>query len=85
MINYIRFNPETNSYHFRHLNQDYYSELTDAEKVEYLEQQMLWTLDEDQEKLEELMQDAKKQSWLGESNPNPMPFQERLERYGDRD
>lgn len=83
-MNYIRYNIETESYSFRHLPQDFYEELTDKEKVEYLEQQMLWTLDEDWEKLHQLMDDAKRQA-LGEENPNPMSFQERLERYGDRD
>ncbi len=83
-MNYIRYNIETNSYSFRYISQEKYKELTDAEKVEYLEQQMLWTLDEDWETLEDLMQDAKWQA-LGEDNPNPMSFQERLERYGDRD
>ena len=83
-MNYIRYNIETNSYSFRHLPQNIYQELTDKEKVEYLEQQMLWTLNEDWETLADLMQDAKWQA-LKEDNPNPMSFQERLERYGDRD
>lgn len=83
-MNYIRYNKETETYSFRHLPQNFYQALTDKEKVEYLEQQMLWTLDEDWEKLHQLMDDAKRQA-LGEENPNPMSFQERLERYGDRD
>jgi hypothetical protein len=63
-MNYIRYNIETNTYSFRHLPQDSYQELTDKEKIEYLEQQMLWMLDEDQERLEELCKDAKMKALL---------------------
>ena len=63
-MNYIRFNLETNSYSFRYLHADDYMNLTSEEKVEYLEQQMLWLLDEDQEKLEELMKEAKMKALL---------------------
>lgn len=59
MANYIRYNIETNSYRFNHLHPDNYMDLTADEKVEYLEQQMLWMLDEDQEKLQQLMNEAK--------------------------
>jgi len=57
--NYIRYNISTNSYSFCHLHPDIYGDLTADEKVEYLEQQMMWTLDEDWEGLQELMDDAK--------------------------
>lgn len=62
-MNYIRYNIKTGSFNFQHLPADNYKKLTDSEKVEYLEQQMLWTLDEDQETLEQLMEDAKRQAF----------------------
>ena len=63
MANYIRYNIETNSYRFNNIHPDCYGNLTADEKVEYLEQQMLWTLDEDPEELERLMQDAKNKAF----------------------
>jgi hypothetical protein len=65
-MNYIRYNIETKSYRFAHLHPDNYADLTADQKVEYLEQQMLWTLDEDQEKLEQLMDEAKTKALRGE-------------------
>lgn len=62
MANYIRYNVETNSYRFNHLPADNYMDLTADEKVEYLEQQMLWMLDEDPEKLQQLMDEAKQKA-----------------------
>lgn len=61
-MNYIRYHISSKTYSFRRLNQDKYLELSDEEKVEYLEQQMIWALNEDEDKLQELMDDAKQKA-----------------------
>ena len=59
MKNYIRYNVDTKSYSFEHLTNEKYSELSSDEKIEYLEQQMMWTLNEDWDHLNNLMNEAR--------------------------
>jgi hypothetical protein len=64
MTNYIRYNIAYKTYSFPRLSPEKYMKLTSDEKVEYLEQLNLWVCDDDDEKLEELINDAKMQALL---------------------
>ena len=61
-MNFIRYNLSTESYSFNHLSTIEYERLTADEKVQYLEQKMVWALDEDPDRLEALMREAKQKS-----------------------
>lgn len=61
-MNFIRYNLSTESYSFNHLSTVEYESLTAEEKVQYLEQKMIWALDEDPDRLEALMLEAKQKS-----------------------
>jgi len=68
MANFVRYHAKAKSYSFAFMNDDQLTDMTKDDQIEYYKQQALWSYDDNQEALEKLCDEAKKEYF--ERNPS---------------